>query len=267
MGNIRFFSSNDDKAWVEKFFLIYSPVWMGAMAVMVVTGWSAQLGNTAMLVSAAATALPALLIPMVLAPRFTTRKWHESYWLKANLYLFFFGFFGNYIGSAYFFDVLGMVYHYPNVTSHFEATLVGHSGQVVPVVMYFYTHVYFMTYHTTATIALRVVRQLRLPAMWLVFPVAVFAIGYFWAFMETKAMANPMMESSFYYRRMDLMLTYGSAIYATYFIASFPIYCRLDETPGQSWSLWQTSAAAFSASMLTFYMLDFAARFIGSLAA
>jgi cycloeucalenol cycloisomerase len=267
MTNIRLFSSNGDKAWVEKFFLIYSPVWMGAMAVLVMTGWGEHFGNSAMLLSAAVIALPALLIPMVLAPRFTSRKWHESYWFKANLYLFIFGFFGNYVGSAYFFDVLGMVYHYSNVTSHLEATLVGHSGQVVPVVMYFYTHVYFMTYHTTATIALRVVRQLRLPAMWLVFPLAVFAIGYFWAFMETKAMANPMLASSFYYRRMDLMLKYGSAIYATYFIASFPIYCRIDEGEGQSWSLWQTGAAACSASMLTFYMLDFAARFIGSLGA
>jgi len=259
------FSGNPDKAWVEKFFLLYSPVWMASMAVMMLTGWDKVWGDTALLVHGFATALPVLLVPMAVARRYTDEPWHRSYWFKANLYLFVFGFFGNYFGSEYFFDVLGMVYVYPNATSTLDSALLGSGEQTVPVIMYAYTHVYFMTYHATANIALRKLRSLRLPAMWLMFPVFVFVIGYFWAWMETAAMANPAMAASFYYRKMELMLAYGSAIYATYFIASFPIYYFLDETRDRQWSLVHTVAGALSASMLTLYMLDLAARWVGAL--
>jgi cycloeucalenol cycloisomerase len=135
----------------------------------------------------------------------------------------------------------------------------------VPLIMYFYTHVYFMTYHATANIALRRLKNTGLRPMWLLFPVFVFAIGYAWAWAETKAMANPLMAASFYYEKMGLMLKYGSAIYAAYFIASFPIWYFLDETREKSWSLLQATAGALSASMLTFYLLDFAARWVGAL--
>jgi len=259
------FSENPDKAWVEKFFLIYSPLWIAAMAVMMLTGWDKSWSNAALLLHGFAIALPVLVVPMLLAPRFTDRPWYQAYWFKANLYLFIFGFFGNYFGSAYFFDVLGMVYNYPNATTTLDAALVGTARQHVPLIMYCYTHVYFMTYHATANIALRAVRRLRLPARQLAFAAAVFAVGYFWAWMETRAMANPLMAASFYYRKMDLMLRYGSAIYATYFIASFPVWCFIDETPQRHWTLTETAAGALSASMLTFYMLDFAAHAIGSL--
>ena len=261
----RVFSSNPDKAWVEKVFLLYSPVWMLSMAVMVLTGWGEQWGDTAMLAHAVLTAVPILVLPMLLAGRFSERPWRDSYWLKVNLYLGLFSFFGNYFGSEYFFDVLGMVYVYPNVTTNLDAALLGSGEQQVPLIMYFYTHAFFMTYHATANIALRVLGNLRLPAMGLLFPVFVFVIGYLWAWIETKAMANPLMASSFYYRDMEAMLAYGSAIYATYFIASVPIYYFVDETPARSWSLTQTAAGALAASMLTFYLLDFATHWVGAL--
>ena len=257
------FSANPDKAWVEKFFLAYSPVWMASMAFMMLTGADKTWGDTALLIHAFATALPALLVPMLLAPRFTDVPWRQSYWLKANLYLLVFGFFGNYFGTEYFFDVLGMVYVYPNATTTLDAALVGSGRQSVPLIMYCYTHVYFMTYHATANVALRGLR--RLPGAALLFPLFVFLIGYFWAWMETKAMANPLMAASFYYQKMDVMLKFGSAIYATYFIASFPIWYFLDETRERRWSVLQAIAGALSASMLTFFMLDFAARVVGTL--
>jgi cycloeucalenol cycloisomerase len=259
------FSSNPDKAWVEKLFLLYSPVWMASMAYAVLSGGDKTWSDGALLVHAFATALPALLIPMLLARRFTKLPWYDSYWLKANLYLFIFGFFGNYFGSEYFFDVLGMVYRYPNVSTYLDPALVGSHQQKVPLIMYCYTHVYFMTYHSTSNVVLRKLHNLRLPAMWLLFPLFVFAIGYGWAWMETKAMANPLVAGSFYYRKVEVMLAYGSAIYATYFIASFPIWYFLDETVERRWNLWQTAAGALSASMLTFYMLDIAAHWVGTL--
>lgn len=264
-GRARWFSANPDKAWVEKFFLLYSPVWMASMAMMMFTGWDKSWGDSALLWHGALTAAPVLLGPALLSSRFGTTTWVNSYWLKANLYLFVFGFFGNYFGSEYFFDVLGMVYIYPHATTTLDAALVGKGGQTVPVIMYLYTHVYFMTYHATANIVLRRLRTSGLPAMGVLFPVFVFVIGYAWAFMETKAMANPMMASSFYYEKLDIMLAYGSAIYATYFIASFPIYYFIDEDQGRRWSLTQVVAGGLSAAMLTFFMLDAAAHWVGAL--
>ncbi len=258
------FSANPDKAWVEKFFLAYSPVWMAGMGLTMLLGGDRAWSDAALLIHALAIALPVLVVPALLSRRFGTQPWHDSYWFKANLYLAIFGFFGNYFGSEYFFDVLGMVYRYPQVTTTLDSALLGSGKQTVPLIMYAYTHAYFMTYHATAGIALRQVRRLRVP-MWIVFPPAVFLIGYAWAWAETKAMANPMIASTFYYEKLEVMLAYGSAIYATYFVASFPIWFFLDETRERRWSLWQTSAAALSASMLTFYLLDFAARWVGSI--
>lgn len=261
----RWFSPNPDKAWVEKFFLLYSPVWMAGMAYMMFSGADKAWSDCALLIQSLAVALPVLLIPMLLARRYSDQPWHDSYWLKANLYLLVFGFFGNYFGSEYFFDVLGMVYVYPNATTTLDSALLGEGKQTVPLIMYAYTHVYFMTYHASANIVLRGLKSLKLPAMWLLFPLFVFGIGYFWAWMETTAMANPMMASSFYYQKMDRMLAFGSAIYATYFIASFPIYYFIDESRERRWTWLQAIAGGLSASMLTFYLLDFAAHWVGSL--
>lgn len=262
------FSSNPDKAWVEVGFLAYTPIWVASMGYMMFSGAVSTWNDRAMFWHGVATGTPAFVIPMLLAPRYTDRPWYDSYWFKANLYLAVFGFFGNYFGSEYFFDMLGMIYRFPLVTTTLDSALVGSGAQTVPVIMYFYTHVYFMTYHVTASIVLRQVAQARaLPGRWILFAGAVFAIGYVWAWLETAIMANPLMAGQFYYEKMDVMLRYGSAIYATYFVASFPIWHFLDEEEevGGRWSLLQTAAAALSASMITMYLLDFAAQLIGSL--
>ena len=60
----RWFSPNPDKAWVEKWFLIYSPLWMASMAMMMFTGWDKSFGDTALLWHGILTALPAILVPM-----------------------------------------------------------------------------------------------------------------------------------------------------------------------------------------------------------
>ena len=257
------FSPNPDKAWVEKFFLLYSPVWMAAMGLQMAVRADLRWSDGALLAYSFAFALGALLIPMLLAPRHTRQPWHDSYWFKANLYLTLFQFFGSYFGTEYFFDVLGMVYSYPTVTTTLDSSLLGSGKQSVPLIMYPWAQVYFLTYHATANVVLRKLRGLG--GGWIVFALSVFVIGYFWAWMETKAMANPLLAETFRYEKLEVMLKYGSAIYATYFLASFPIYYFIDETKERRWSLLQVVAGALSASMLTLYMLDAAAHWVGSL--
>lgn len=259
------FSENPDKAWAEKWFLIYSPIWMTVMGLVMLLAIDEKLGDVGFIVLGSAIALPFLIVPALKSPENEKNSWYGTYWFKANTYMFVFGFFGNYFGSEYFFDVLGMVYSYPGISWNMDAALLGSGTQVVPLLMYLLTHAYFMTYHSTAVVVLRRIRTSGINGMVFLFPVAVFIIGYFWAWMETKAMANPLIAESFYYEKMDVMLAYGSAFYAIYFISSFPIYYFIDETKEKIWSLPQVVAGGLSASMLTFYGLDFATHWVGSL--
>lgn len=260
------FSPNPDRAWAEKFFLYYSPVWMALMGLMMVTGWVDVFSDTALLLHGVLVAAPLLLGPALLHTKFSPGvHWRDSYWFKANLYIGSLGFFGNYFGSEYFFDVLGMVYNMPNATTSLDASLLGSGEQKVPVIMYLYTHAYFMTYHTTAILVLRRIMSSGLPLAKLLFLPIAAGVGYFWAWMETKAMANPLMQTTFYYENMDAMLAYGSLVYSVYFIASFPIFYYLDENPRAKWDFLKVNAAALSASMLTFYLLDACTHAVGSL--
>ena len=76
-------------------------------------------------------------------------------------------------------------------------------------------------------------------------------------------MANPWVESQFYYEDIERMLAYGSLFYALYFVASFPIFYPLDEDRDDDWSLLSTAAAACSASLIMMFLLDFAAAIFG----
>lgn len=241
------------------------------MALMMFTGWAGTWGNIALLAHSLVVALPVLLIPAFLARHHpSSQPWHQRYWFKANVYLAIFSFIGNYFGSEYFFDVLGMVYCFTHASTSLDAALLGSGKQPVPLIMYFYTQAYFMTYHVTANIALRLFKrwtaQRQLPWPHLGLALAVFIVGYAWAWAETKAMANPLMADLFYYEKMELMLRYGSAIYALYFLTSFPIYSRMDENADEKpWSLAQAAAGALSAGMLTLFLLDLAAKWLGQL--
>ncbi len=130
-------------------------------------------------------------------------------------------------------------------------------------ILYLLTQAYFLTYHTTAVIVLRRIRTSRLPIGPFLWPVLLLIVAYFWAWMETKAMANPFIESQFYYKDMERMLSYGSFFYSLYFVASFPIFYQLDEGREECWTLPFTVAAACTASMILLFLLDFAAAIFG----
>jgi len=262
----RWFSENPSKAWGEKFFLAYSPVWMALIGLVMGFGVTARVGEWGFMAIGAAVALPLFLVPALIRDeRALGRRWYQTYWFKANLYIAIFNFAANYFGSEYFFDILGMVYDFPMLELTLDSTLVGSGDQTVPVVMYLLTQAYFMTYHTTAVIVLRRMRTSRVPIGAVLWPALLLVVAYLWAWMETKAMANPWMEAQFHYRDMQRMLTYGSLFYSLYFVASFPIFYHLDERRDTSWSLTVTAAAGCTASMLMMLLLDFAAAIFGPL--
>ena len=234
------------------------------MAAVMGFGITSHIGEWGFLAIGVAVALPLVLVPALIRDeRSLGRRWYQTYWFKANLYIGIFNFAANYFGSEYFFDVLGMVYDYPMIELNLDATLVGSGEQQVPIIMYLLTQAYFMTYHTTAVVVLRRIRTSRIPIGPVLWPTIVLVVAYFWAWMETKAMANPWIESQFYYKDMERMLAYGSAFYALYFIASFPIFYQLDEERDSNWSLKLTAAAALAAGMIMMFLLDFAAAIFG----
>ena len=263
-GAPRWFSENASKAWGEKFFLAYSPVWMSMMGLVMAFGVTERAGEWGFMAIGAAVALPLWLVPALIRDeRPIGRRWYQTYWFKANLYIAIFNFSANYFGTEYFFDILGMVYDYPMIELNLDATLVGSGEQRVPVIMYLLTQAYFVTYHTTAVVVLRRIRTSRLPIGGVLWPVLVVVVAYFFAWMETKTMDNPWIESQFHYKDMERMLAYGSLFYSLYFVASFPIFYHLDEKRDTTWSMLITAAAACSAGLIMLFLLDFAAAIFG----
>lgn len=88
--------------------------------------------------------------------------------------------------------------------------------------------------------------------------VCVFA--YFTAFMETLTI------SAFPYYAFDdryTAYTLGSAFYGLYFLVSFPVFYRVDESESSKYSLYQTVMEACGAGMLVLCLLDFCRIYCG----
>jgi cycloeucalenol cycloisomerase len=262
----RWLSENPSKAWGEKFFLAYTPFWVLTMAVLMQTGVGGRWGdlslNAAMLVIFA----PLIVVPLWLRDELALgRPWWRTYWFKFNVWIGIFAGVGSYFGSEYFFDVLGMIYHYPQLTWRLDSVLLGAGEQTVPLIMYPSAHFYFVTYHTIAVIVLRRARTSRfLSARW-AWPPLVLVSAYGFAWMETYAMAGGAIAQQFAYRDLPRMLRWGSMFYACYFVISFPMIYRLDERAGENWTLGRVAVEALAAGMLLLFLLDTATRFVGRL--
>lgn len=262
----RWFSANPDKAWAEKFFLLYTPYWIAGMAVLMLGGAGGRWGDLALNAAMLALWAPALLVPAWLgARRAGARPWRRSYWLKFNLWIGIYSIVGSYFGSEYFFDVLGMYYRYEQLDWNLDSVLLGEGAQRVPLIMYWSAHFYFLTYHTGAVILMRRVRTSplgRLPGAW---PLTVLVAAYGFAYAETFAMAGGAIAEQFGYRDLGRMLRWGSLYYALYFVVSFPMVYRLDEAPGEDWPLRRVAIEALAAGMLLLFLLDTATRFVGTM--
>jgi cycloeucalenol cycloisomerase len=262
---IRFLSLNADKAKAEKFFLIYTPIWFAFVALTSIIKFPGADRDLGSIIKSLFVGLPLVLYPLL--SRKCSAPGHSplsSYWLKANIYIAVLTFFGTYFGTEYFFDVLGMVYNYPDIKLGFDSALLGSGQQMVPISMYFMTLAYFMTYHSTASVAIRVLKTSRLGRIKILYPIVILAVGYAWAWLETFIMASPG-NTNFYYKDMGRMLSFGSLIYTSYFVITFPVFHAIDEDASKPWSLGKTAVAALASSMGVFYLLDFWAKAIGTL--
>jgi cycloeucalenol cycloisomerase len=262
-GTARWLSANPDKAWGEKFFLAYTPIWMTAFGLYQRSRIGDGMGDVGNFLLVFAIFAPVWLVPVwIQDTRALGLRWWETYSFKLNVWIFIFAWVGSYFLSEYFFDVMGMVYHFPHLRWTFDSALLGSGKQVVPVVMYLSAHYFFLTYHTTAVIVLRRVRTSAFGSHPLVTVLTVAAVAWFWAWAEIRLTTDPSLADQFRYEDMPWALRWGALFYACYFIVSFPMVYRLDEDAAARWSLGRTAIEALAASMLVFFLLDLVTKLV-----
>ena len=248
------FSSNPNTAWAEKFCLIYSPLWIFAVAFVQLSGWMMRWGDAMYMAFGVAVALPLVVWPLLRSPE-TDAPFFQRHWVKFNLWIAIYVWIGSYFLTFYFFDVLGMHYQFPTQWN-VQAALVGRDHGEVPLFLYPLTQAYFVTYHVVMVMLYRRARPL-LPRHWSAGALLVLVLAYGVAFLETLTMANELLSDFFWYNDRAHMLAYGSLFYSSYFVVSLPLIYRLDETRDDaSWPLSRVLLEALAAGMLVFILLD-----------
>lgn len=270
-------SADPGKAWAERFFLLYTPVWIVAVAVVMTSGALLSWGDAGFMAFSVAVAAPLVVVPALRhrrVPALAGTPWHRSYWFKFNLWIFLFVWIGTYFLTHYFFDILGMRYAFPTRWT-LDAALVGTGRGEVPAFMYPLTQAYFVSYHVAMIVALRRLHRAfgladlspgtaRWPRQ-LALALAALVLAYAVAFAETLFMASPWISDLFWYADKPRMLRWGSLFYACYFLVSLPLLYRMDEPPGPVFSPGRAALEALAAGMLVFMILDALALALGPL--
>mmetsp|Transcript_20594 Transcript_20594/g.31190 ORF Transcript_20594/g.31190 Transcript_20594/m.31190 type:complete len:310 (+) Transcript_20594:205-1134(+) len=236
----------------ENFVMWYSPVWMSAMALIIIFQLYEQFDAACYNGVLGGLALPLVLQPLIW-PLGPDRKkfWWERYSSKANLWIAIYSFIGNYWYTQYFYSVLKAEYTMP-------ATRLNN----VPIAMTFATHFYFSSYHFFSNALLRKIetRYRSGPIRTLLFVTVVLVFSYFTAFMETLTISAFPYYS---FEDRDMAYTVGSAFYGIYFIVSFPAFyyfeTGIDNTNNKrkTTTLWDVFISSCGYGMVILCLLDF----------
>lgn len=260
------FSPNPDKAWAEKFFLGFVPIFIAFNLAVQKMGWL-DTGNFWNVAQNLAMWIPYLVLLPWWLRRHSGVAWYESYWFKANVYMAVYVFFATYFHTEWFFTALGMRYDFPRVSWYLDSALCGPDQatalaqhQRIPLGMYFNTMAFFLVYHTVAVVLMRRVRALTggwgsavKGAGW---GVIVIAAAIFFAWAETFFYMTPEIASFVYYVDKEKMLAVGTSLYMLYFFVSFPNFFGLDETCDTRWSLRNCVVQASFVSMWILLLID-----------
>jgi cycloeucalenol cycloisomerase len=260
----RWLSENDGKAWAERVFLAYTPVWIVAVAVVMLTGAVHRMGDAALLAFGLALMAPTVALPALLrgGPD-RGRPFHEAYWFKFNVWIAIVAAVGSYFYTHFFFDVLGMRYGFP-ATWHLESELMRRPGNEVPLFLYPLAHTYFVTYYTLLTLGLR-----RLRRAWNLgragTALAAAVLCYAMAFGETLFMANDLLADFFWYADRGRMLAWGSVAYGLVFLVTLPFVFGVDERRDRRTPLATVVVGAAAAGMFALVVLEAWALVLGPL--
>ncbi|KAG2312501.1 hypothetical protein Bca52824_024058 [Brassica carinata] len=254
-------AQNPSKRWGELFFLLYTPFWL-TLSLGIVVPYKlyecyiiADIHGAGLeyLLLAFVSALPAFLIPMLLVRKVDRSLcWKDPMWETT---------FGLIISLI---KVLGASYTFPSWKMNNLNTGMFFFVYQVPHTTFFMTHACFLFYHVASNFTLRRLRHsiACLPdyLRWCFEAAWILALSYFIAYLETIAIANfP------YYEFVDRSAMYkvGCLFYAIYFIVSFPMFFRMEETPSDEWVLSRVAVDALGAAMLVTIILDLWRLFLG----
>src|SRR5207249_4948186 len=146
VGDARWFAPHPAKAWGERLYLLYAPVWMTAMAVVQHSDAYRAWRDVGHLVFSIALFLPLWVIPLAFPPAADRgRPLAARYIFKINVWIGIFAFIQSYFGTHYFYKVLGMRYGFP-VTWELNG---------VPFMLYLLAFVYFTTYQALINLPMR----------------------------------------------------------------------------------------------------------------
>jgi cycloeucalenol cycloisomerase len=222
---VRWFAENDAKARTERLALVYSPIWMLAVAAVMFSGALASWGEVEHLAFGLGLALPLFLLPILL-PDASERALPlaERHGVRWAALLLVFSLLQNYFGARLFFERFGMEYHFH----------VNWIANGTPVFLYLMTVAYFATYYALMQVGWRAFRA-RFPSA----PRAVSllvraALAYAMAFGETATMANRHLSGFFSYRDPTFVMIWGSFAYGTVFFLTLPFFAELDEKGTQA---------------------------------
>jgi cycloeucalenol cycloisomerase len=225
------------KAAVERWYLLFTPVWSALIGGVMLSGLAERWGDLALLTLGLIVACGAVLPPILLRTD-RDEPWWRSTAARVGLAVTLFAHGLNYTQTPFFFDVLHM--HYG-----FQATLTIDRN---PYFLYLVSTAYFATYFALCTVSWRWLRAsgsavLRAGA-WLIAPFAV-------ALVETLLNANPFMRSLFCYDDLVFMSWFGTLAYGLAFVLVLPVWARLDELgPGEGEPVIGTLAALYADLLL-----------------
>lgn len=269
----KWFSSNDDKAWAEKMYLIFIPGFFIYNAVIQQMGWL----DTTTFWHVFQNVL--MFLPYFLVPLFLLRNhavpFYRQWWFKFQIYICVLTFFETYFHTEYFFEVLHMRYRFDEVNLYFDSMLLGPDQATalaefkrIPVGMYFNTVAFFTCYHIAAIVVIRrlynmtggMSAQMRKVA----FVAAVIFTAIFFAWAETYMYMTAAADGIVWYENLPRMLVVGSWFYALYFFVHFPNIYRMDEQETKApWSIGRCILEASAASILVLLLLDLWVMYFG----
>jgi cycloeucalenol cycloisomerase len=119
MSASRWLSANPDKAFAEKLYLLFLPVFFAYNALIQQLGWL-DAGTVWHVVQNFGMWFPYCVALPAWLRRGRAIAWHQSAWFKLNLYMAVWVFYATYFHTEYFFEVLGLRYRFPYVTWTFS---------------------------------------------------------------------------------------------------------------------------------------------------
>jgi len=204
-------SPNPARRRVERYWLIYTAVWGGLAALVMLTGLAEAWGDLELMIMGVAFALGAVVPPLA-RPHPADRKLpileRTSFKLVGSVVGL--SFLMNYFCTPYFFDVLHMRFG-------FRASITIEDN---PVFLYFMTVAYFATYCVLLCGAWRLARG----------RVVGFLVPFLVAFLETVLNANPFMKRLFCFDDLPFMLWFGTLSYGFCFVFALPMWMRIDDS-------------------------------------